>query len=115
MKAAETEVEAAAVHSAAAQLKILLSEIQAQQTVLATSYDAWEDRLDNMKTPEDLISALRDIEQELNSLGDGLPRGKLVIHPLSILLNSLHLHCCVPASPQAQATGTSMIRLLPHP
>lgn len=78
-------MEAAAVHSAAAQLKILLSEIQAQQGVLATSYDAWEDRLDDMKTPEDLFSALRDIEQELNVLGDGLPRGKHANYPLAIL------------------------------
>ncbi len=69
-------MEAAAVRSAAAQLQTLLSETQAQQVILATSYDAWEDRLNGMKSPEDLIAALKDLEQELNGLGDGLPRGE---------------------------------------
>ena len=69
-------LQAAAVQSAAAQLKLLLTEVEAQQAVLATSYNAWNDRLDGLQTPEDLIAALRDLEQELNVLGDGLPRGK---------------------------------------
>ena len=69
-------MEAAAVRSAAAQLQTLLSETQAQQVILATTYDAWEDRLNGMKSPEDLIAALKDLEQELNGLGDGLPRGE---------------------------------------
>ena len=69
-------MEAAAIRSAATQLKTLLSETQAQQVILATPLDAWEDRLGSMKCPEDLIAALRDLEQELNGLGDGLPRGK---------------------------------------
>lgn len=74
--AAEAKLEAAAVRLAAAQLKLLLAEVEAQQAVLATAYDAWTDRLNGMKTSEDLVGALRDIEQELNVLGDGLPRGK---------------------------------------
>ena len=78
-------MEAAAVRSAAAQLKLLLSETQAQTAVLATPYDAWEERLRKLKSPEDLISALRDIEQELNVLGDGLPRGE---HPSASFINN---------------------------
>ena len=74
--AAEAEMEASAIRSAATQLKTLLAETQAQQVILATSFDAWEDRLGSMKAPEDLIAVLRDLEQELNGLGDGLPRGE---------------------------------------
>lgn len=63
------------MHSAAAQLKLLLTEVKAQQAVLATPFEDWKDRLDNLTAVEDLVEALRDIERELNGLGDGLPRG----------------------------------------
>ena len=111
---AEAEVEAAAVRSAAAQLKTLLSETQAQQVILATTYDAWEDRLDSLKSPEDLIAALRDLEQELNGLGDGLPRGESLIlaspkpckrhcamhvHQLERQHCNSHSHDCSPVVP----------------
>lgn len=72
---AEAQMETAAVHSAAAQLKLLLTEVEAQQAILATPFDGWSTRLDSLTTVEDLVEALRDIERELNGLGDGLPRG----------------------------------------
>ena len=72
---AEAQMQSVAVHSAAAQLKLLLTEVEAQQAVLATPFEDWKDRLDSLKAVEDLIEALRDIERELNVLGDGLPRG----------------------------------------
>ena len=90
---AETALQAAAILSAAAQLKLLLTEVEAQQAILATPYDAWSDRLDGLQTPEDLIAALRDIEQELNVLGDGLPRGKpsLCFRSLLHIIDGIHM------------------------
>ena len=93
--AAEAEMEAAAVQSAATQLKTLLSETQTQQVILTTPYDAWEGRLGSMKAPEDLVAVLRDLEQELNGLGDGLPRGEQ-LRPASIKHSACahaHMRC----------------------
>ena len=69
------------MHSAAAQLKLLLTEVEVQQAILATPFDGWSTRLDSLTTVEDLVEALRDIERELNGLGDGLPRGIPSLNP----------------------------------
>ena len=69
------------MHSAAAQLKLLLTEVEAQQAILTTPFNGWKARLDSLTTVEDLVEALRDIERELNGLGDGLPRGMHSANP----------------------------------
>ena len=78
---AEAQMETAAVHSAASQLKLLLTEVEVQQAILATPFDGWKTRLDGLTTVEGLVEALRDIELELNGLGDGLPRGMHLLKP----------------------------------
>lgn len=54
---------------------LLLGEVAAQQAVLATPDQAWRARLAGVAGVSDLVAALRDLESELNVLGDGLPRG----------------------------------------
>ena len=64
-----------------AQMDALLGEVGAQRAVLATPDQAWRARLAGVAGVSDLVAALRDMEAELNVLGDGLPRGVVLRFP----------------------------------
>lgn len=71
----EAKATAAALRSAAAQAELLVEEVAAQKGTLADTPTQWRARLRGIASIDDLISALRDLETQLNVLGDGLPKG----------------------------------------
>lgn len=75
------------------QVDLLVDEVAAQQAVLATSYQDWHARMAGVAGVTDLAAALRDLESELNVLGDGLPRGARALSgPLNLRLQ-IRRHC----------------------
>lgn len=71
----EARATAAALNTASAQAKLLVDEVAAQKGTLADTPAQWHDRLRGVASVDALISALRDLETQLNVLGDGLPKG----------------------------------------
>ncbi|BDA50716.1 probable tyrosine-protein kinase BAZ1B at N-terminal half [Coccomyxa sp. Obi] len=88
----EARATAAALSTASAQAKLLVDEVAAQKGTLADTLAQWHERLRGVASVESLISALRDLETQLNVLGDGLPKGAKdeQLQPLLQLQNGHH-------------------------
>jgi hypothetical protein len=56
-------------------VRVLIDEVDAQKALLSTSREQWLQRIKAVDSVDALLSALRDLETELNVLGDGLPKG----------------------------------------
>jgi hypothetical protein len=54
-----------------------VDEVRAQEANLATEPAGWHRRMAGVADVSGLVSALQDLERELNVLGDGLPKGSL--------------------------------------
>ncbi len=79
----EAKATAAALRSAASQAELLIDEVAAQKGTLADTPAQWRARLRGVASVDNLISGLRDLETQLNVLGDGLPKGT---HPRRFFL-----------------------------
>lgn len=71
----EARATSVALNAASAQAKLLVDEVAAQKGTLADTPAQWHERLRGVASVDALISALRDLETQLNVLGDGLPKG----------------------------------------
>lgn len=72
----ERDAAAAAVRGACSQISLLIDEVAVQNAVLATSPKQWRERLRSVNSVEGIVGVLRDLEMEVNVLGDGLPKGE---------------------------------------
>lgn len=103
----EAKALTAALKTAAAQADLLVEEVAAQKGTLADTPAQWRARLRGVASVEDLIAALRDLETQLNVLGDGLPKGLAPGFHCNVPREAPAVLCCK-SLPQAKAVWSSI-------